>query len=68
MIDETVGALLGHDGFGPEEGKGSFPHYLHHAKYEVNYGEFCLGALAVIGLLTFARSDFRQNCDFSPCR
>ncbi|KAI9026307.1 hypothetical protein DFJ74DRAFT_36362 [Hyaloraphidium curvatum] len=39
LVDEDVGALLGHDGFGPVEGKGSFPHWLHHDKFEINYGE-----------------------------
>jgi lathosterol oxidase len=37
-VDATLGALWGHDGYG-DPGSGSFPHYLHHAHFEVNYGE-----------------------------
>ena len=37
-VDATLGAILGHDGF-EYPGSASFPHYLHHAKFEVNYGE-----------------------------
>jgi len=37
-MDLTMGALIGHSGFNAPGG-GSYPHYLHHAKYEINYGE-----------------------------
>ncbi len=36
--DLAVGALVGHDGFNAPGG-GSHFHYLHHAHFEINYGD-----------------------------
>lgn len=37
-VDLTVAALLGHDGFS-WPGNGSQPHWLHHDRFECNFGE-----------------------------
>jgi sterol desaturase/sphingolipid hydroxylase (fatty acid hydroxylase superfamily) len=37
-VDLTVGAMIGHDGFG-EPGGGSYFHFLHHKFFEINYGD-----------------------------
>lgn len=39
MVDLCVGAIVGHDGFAAPAGGVSYNHYLHHAHFEVNYGE-----------------------------
>ena len=36
-LDLTMGAMVGHDGFGFPGGGGAF-HYLHHENFEINYG------------------------------
>jgi len=40
MVDLTLRAYLGHDGydFPGASGSGGFAHYIHHVKFNCNYG------------------------------